>query len=353
VGAGDDERKGAGAQAGEAVAAQAVAEGDRLVLGLVGLVDHRLQRGAQFIGIAMEAAAEELEIDDAAGARRALADLAEQHFANSRLIGGIISGLQQALRREMPALLRAVTLHAPLSTLHGRSLPPAGIASRHFVGYTGGNEPRSRGHETRAAQLQLPLCGRAVGLGAHRERADDGGAFPAQGGRPQPRRGLPVRSPPPREPGVRVRHHPAARRALGLYTQRARTRNPEQLQDLVPPPTCWALSVRIVDRLAQTSEAVEAMLEAAAATAETLPVCERYEIGAREHAEPGADSCSPWWRAWAWWGSVLRHRGPLVVLEDPAEAAAALASVRTVHLKDYRLAAHDGFTLIGCPLGEA
>jgi sugar phosphate isomerase/epimerase len=150
---------------------------------------------------------------------------------------------------------------------------------------------------------------------------------------------------------------------LGLYAQLGMNgTDPEQLQDLVRVAhVLGALSVRAsVDRpRPQTPEAVEAMLEAAAAElTETLPVCERYEIPVVLENTPNLASdelLSLVTRLGGEWVRVcFDTANPLVVLEDPVEAAAALApSVLTVHLRDYQLAARpDGFTLIGCPLGE-
>ena len=101
------------------------------------------------------------------------------------------------------------------------------------------------------------------------------------------------------------------------------------------------------------------MLEAAAdELAQTLPVCERYRVPVALENTPNltaGELLSLVGRMDSEWIRVCFDTGnPLVVLEDPLETATALASrVISVHLKDYQVAARpDGFTLIGCPLGE-
>ncbi len=90
----------------------------------------------------------------------------------------------------------------------------------------------------------------------------------------------------------------------------------------------------------------------------TLPLCERYEIPLAIENTPNLTSSevrtllelvdSEWVRV------CFDTGNPLIVLEDPLEAASALAPFTcSVHLKDYQVVARaDGLTLVGCALGD-
>ncbi len=88
------ERHAAGAQAGEGVAAEPVAEDDGLLLGFVGVVDQLLKRRAKFVRVAVEAAAQEGEVDDRFRLRRAGAGLPEEDFADEGFDAHGLSFLQ-------------------------------------------------------------------------------------------------------------------------------------------------------------------------------------------------------------------------------------------------------------------
>jgi len=151
--------------------------------------------------------------------------------------------------------------------------------------------------------------------------------------------------------------------ALGQYLEIGMNgTNPAEVQDLVRAAhVLGSLTVRVsLDRpRPRTQEAMRALLAAAAEElAQALPLCERYGIPLTIENTPNITSAevlelieltkSEWVRV------CFDTGNPLVVLEDPLEAATSLAPlISTVHLKDYQVSARgDGLLLLGCALGE-
>lgn len=151
--------------------------------------------------------------------------------------------------------------------------------------------------------------------------------------------------------------------ALGLYLELGTAgTNPDHLENMVRAAHVLGSTVvcTFVGKPRPTSaQEMEQIVSAAAAEIrQVLPVCERYGIGlALENNQDltteelltlleQIDS--------RWVGVCFDTGNPLAVLEDPLESARAVASlVKTIHLKDYQLAARpDGFSLLECALGE-
>ena len=151
--------------------------------------------------------------------------------------------------------------------------------------------------------------------------------------------------------------------ALGLYLELGTAgTNPDHLENMVRAAHVLGSTVvcTFVGKPRPTSaQEMEQIISAAAAEIrQVLPVCERYGIGlALENNQDltteellmlleQIDS--------RWVGICFDTGNPLGVLEDPLESARAVAPlVKTVHLKDYQLAARsDGFSLLECALGE-
>ena len=151
--------------------------------------------------------------------------------------------------------------------------------------------------------------------------------------------------------------------ALGLYLELGTAgTNPDHLENMVRAAHVLGSTVvcTFVGKPRATSaQQMEQIISAAAAEIrQVLPVCERYGIGlALENNQDlttdelltlleQIDS--------RWVGVCFDTGNPLGVLEDPLESARAVAPlVKTVHLKDYQLAARsDGFSLLECALGE-
>ena len=151
--------------------------------------------------------------------------------------------------------------------------------------------------------------------------------------------------------------------ALGLYLELGTAgTNPDHLENMVRAAHVLGSPVvcTFVGKPRPTSaQQMEQIISAAAAEIrQVLPVCERYGIGfALENNQDlttdelvtlleQIDS--------RWVGVCFDTGNPLGVLEDPLESARAVAPlVKTVHLKDYQLAARsDGFSLLECALGE-
>ena len=151
--------------------------------------------------------------------------------------------------------------------------------------------------------------------------------------------------------------------ALGLYLELGATgTNPDYLQNMVRTAHVLGSPVvrTIVDKPRPTSPPgiTEWLGASARELRETLPICERYAVTLAVENSPQMttaellnllamiDS--------RWVGVCFDSANPIAVMEDPVEAAGALAPLaRTVHLKDYRLSARpDGFFLVGCALGE-
>ena len=151
--------------------------------------------------------------------------------------------------------------------------------------------------------------------------------------------------------------------ALGLYLEVGMTgTNPEALQDLVRAAhVLGSPLVRVsLDRpRARSPEGMKAILTAAAGELlEAVPLCERYGLPLAVENTPNVTTqelLALLEMTGGDWVRVCFDTGnPLVTLEDPLASAEALAPfLASVHLKDYQLAAgSDGFTLIGCALGE-
>ncbi len=119
MGAGDDERQGPRDQSGQAVAAEAVTEYDRVVNGGVRGVDHGLQLGAHRLGaLVVQALREELHVHLVRRAHHGVAELPQDHFtadqedahqrttrARARMKSGLVP--QQPPTNEAPASTRA------------------------------------------------------------------------------------------------------------------------------------------------------------------------------------------------------------------------------------------------------
>ena len=151
--------------------------------------------------------------------------------------------------------------------------------------------------------------------------------------------------------------------ALGLYLEVGTAgTNPDHLETMVR--TAHVLGSKVVctfvgkPRPSSGGEMEQIIAGAAADIGQVLPLCERYGVGLAVEGNQDlttdevltlleeVDS--------RWVGVCLDTGNPLAVLEDPLESARAVAPlVKTVHLKDYQLAARpDGFSLLECALGE-
>jgi len=151
--------------------------------------------------------------------------------------------------------------------------------------------------------------------------------------------------------------------ALGLYLEMGATgTNPDYLQNMVRTAHVLGSPVvrTIVDKPRPDSpSAISEWLAASARELrETLAICERYAVTLAIENGPQMTT-GELLRLLElvesrWVGVCFDSANPIAVMEDPVEAARALAPLaRTVHLKDYRLSARpDGFFLVGCALGE-
>jgi sugar phosphate isomerase/epimerase len=107
---------------------------------------------------------------------------------------------------------------------------------------------------------------------------------------------------------------------------------------------------------------VQAMADLLSGTAgelaQVVPVCERYGISLaiENHQDLTSEELLTLLELLdsEWVGVCFDTGNPLALLEDPRECATAFGPlVRSVHLKDYQVAARsDGFALVGCALGE-
>ncbi|UCC68432.1 MAG: TIM barrel protein, partial [Armatimonadota bacterium] len=88
------------------------------------------------------------------------------------------------------------------------------------------------------------------------------------------------------------------------------------------------------------------------------PVCERYgvSLALENHQDLTTDELLTLLKLVdsEWVGICFDTGNPLALLEDPLDSATAFGPlIRSVHLKDYQVAARpDGFSLVGCALGE-
>ncbi len=151
--------------------------------------------------------------------------------------------------------------------------------------------------------------------------------------------------------------------ALGLYVELGTSgTNPDHLQNVVR--AAHVLGTRAVrtfagrPRAASPRRMEEIISEAAGQLGEVLPVCERYgiSVAVENHQDlTTAELLSLLEIVDSRWVGVCFDTGnPLALLEDPMESAQAFGPlIKTVHLKDYQLCARsDGFSLIGCALGD-
>ncbi len=151
--------------------------------------------------------------------------------------------------------------------------------------------------------------------------------------------------------------------ALGLYLELGTGgTNPEHLQSMVR--AAHVLGAPVVrtfvgkPRPRSAQEMDDICAQAAADLLQVTPVCDRYGVGLaiENHQDLTTEELlSLLERVDSTWVGVCFDTGnPLALLEDPLESARAFGPlVRSVHLKDYQVAARaDGFCLIGCALGE-
>jgi len=151
--------------------------------------------------------------------------------------------------------------------------------------------------------------------------------------------------------------------ALGLYLELGTGgTNPDHLQSMVR--TAHVLGSPVVRTFVgkprlTTAEAMSGLLSATAReVAEVRPVCERYGIALafENHQDLTTDELLRLveMAGSEWCGICFDTGNPLALLEDPLESAMAFGPlIKTVHLKDYQVAARaDGFALIGCALGK-
>ncbi len=151
--------------------------------------------------------------------------------------------------------------------------------------------------------------------------------------------------------------------ALGLYIELGTSgTNPDHLQNVVR--AAHVLGSRAVrtyigkPRPTSFQRMEELLSEAAGQIGEALPVCERYgvAIAIENHQDlTTAELLSLLEIIDSRWVGVCFDTGnPLALLEDPMESARGFGPlVKTVHLKDYQLlATSNGFSLVGCALGE-
>jgi len=151
--------------------------------------------------------------------------------------------------------------------------------------------------------------------------------------------------------------------SLGLYIELGTSGlNPEHLQTMVRAAHVLGASLvrtYVGQPRPHSAQAMEQLIaEAAAQLRETLPICERYGVtlALENHQDLTADELLSLLELLdhRWIGVCFDTGNPLALLEDPLEAAYAFAPlIRSVHLKDYKVIAdRDGFSLLGCTLGE-
>jgi sugar phosphate isomerase/epimerase len=150
---------------------------------------------------------------------------------------------------------------------------------------------------------------------------------------------------------------------LGLYLELGTGgTNPEHLESMVR--TAHVLASPVVRTFVgrprgTTPQEMENLLsQAASEIRQVLPVCDRYgiPIAIENHQDLTTDELLGLLELIdsQWVGVCFDTGNPLALLEDPVESARAFGPlVRTVHLKDYQVAARsNGFCLIGCALGD-
>ncbi len=151
--------------------------------------------------------------------------------------------------------------------------------------------------------------------------------------------------------------------ASGLYLELGTAgTNPDHLQSMVRAAHVLGSPVvrTFVGKPRPTSARhMEEIVSAAAAEVrQVVPVCERYGVALaiENHQDLTTEELLSLLEQIdsQWVGVCFDTGNPVAVLEDPLESAEALAPlVKTVHLKDYQVAAGaDGFSLFGCALGD-
>jgi len=151
--------------------------------------------------------------------------------------------------------------------------------------------------------------------------------------------------------------------SLGLYLELGTEgTNPDHLENMVRVAHVMGSPVvrTFVGKPRPTS--AEAMHESLSAIAgditQVTPVCERYGISLalQNHQDLTTDELLTLLDLTdsEWVGICFDTGNPLALLEDPLDSAMAFGPlIRSVHLKDYQMAARaDGFALVGCALGE-
>jgi sugar phosphate isomerase/epimerase len=151
--------------------------------------------------------------------------------------------------------------------------------------------------------------------------------------------------------------------SLGLYVELGTGgTNPDHLQNMVRTAHVLGSPVvrTFVGKARPTSaRAMDSLLSATATEiAQVLPTCERYGIplALENHQDLTSDELLAVLELLnsEWVGVCFDTGNALALLEDPRECAVAFGPlVKTVHLKDYQVVARsDGFSLVGCALGE-
>lgn len=151
--------------------------------------------------------------------------------------------------------------------------------------------------------------------------------------------------------------------SLGLYLELGTEgTNPDHIQSMVRVAHVMGSPVvrTFVGRPRPASaEGMEGLLAATAREiALVMPVCERYRISLalENHQDLTTEELLALMELVdsEWVGICFDTGNPLALLEDPLDSATAFGRlIKSVHLKDYQLAARgDGFALVGCALGE-
>ncbi len=151
--------------------------------------------------------------------------------------------------------------------------------------------------------------------------------------------------------------------SLGLYLELGTGgTNPDHIQSMVR--TAHVMGSPVVRTFVGrprpgSAEGMEELLSATAGEiAQVTPVCERYGIplALENHQDLTTEELLRLVDLVEseWVGICFDTGNPLALLEDPLDSAAAFGPlIRSVHLKDYQVAARaDGFALVGCALGE-
>ncbi|UCC67361.1 MAG: sugar phosphate isomerase/epimerase, partial [Armatimonadota bacterium] len=150
---------------------------------------------------------------------------------------------------------------------------------------------------------------------------------------------------------------------LGLYLELGTEgTNPDHIQNMVRVAHVMGSPVVRTFVGKPRPASAKAMRELLSATAgeiaQVAPVCERYgvSLALENHQDLTTDELLTLLELVdsEWVGICFDTGNPLALLEDPLDSATAFGPlIRSVHLKDYQVAARpDGFSLVGCALGE-